>query len=680
MDTRLRHLYEPSSIAVVGPSPNKNNLATVILSNLLSSVQNGKLKAKVQAVNPLYDECLNVKCQKEIESGTELVIIAVPAPLVEGYLLQAQRAGADVAIVISGGFTESGGKSLKSIIHGTRVLGPNTIGIVDPYSGINTMFLPVFKNSSDGVSFRSLPDPMKGSVSIIAQSGGLSVSLYDELLSSGVGIRALTCLGNSDDIDAADIVEYFSEDELTSLIAIYLEGIREGRKLMNALSRAAVKKRVIILLAGTSEVGKRATYSHTGSIVSNTDVYLAAMKQAGALAVRDFRDFIAIIKSYRMIGAVNGNGTAILTNSGGAGVLAADEASYNGMHVPALHNRLIGLKDNGLLPRIASVENPIDVSASGTDNSFVAVYEQLIKFEDVDSIVIISTHYPPGITDLLPSKIASLYRSSKKPTVAVELGRSQWSNLFREIYEKNGIPAFDSPQQAVRILSMLYKLNQIKPTWAPVVSQLKLEISPGIHVEPELSDKITQFGFKSPSWKWISNYEDLEKLNYPIALKVVSEGILHKTEAGAVKVNIANTADAIDALNNFRKIFSNGKIYAQEMIKGVEIRVGIATDPAFGKFIDIGAGGVLTELLTDHSTAIAPVSTEEALAMLESLKITKLLKGYRSEVIADIESLAASISLLSAWAASYEKLKEIEINPLIVNSSGAYAVDIRAIV
>ncbi|MEM3321608.1 MAG: acetate--CoA ligase family protein [Conexivisphaerales archaeon] len=678
MDGLLKRLYEPSTIAVVGPSPNSDNLATVILNNLITAVRDGRLKADIYAVNPIYEECLGLKCKKELEEGTDLAIIAVPTRLAEDYLLQAQDKGTRVAIVISGGFSESGGKSLRQL-RGTRVLGPNTLGIVDPYSGINTMFLPRYKVTSEGVGLRSIPDPIKGHTAIIAQSGGISASLYDELLSSGVGIRSLTCMGNSDDIDAAEIVNYFSEDDYTNLIALYLEGVQDGRKLMNAISKAALKKKVIAIIAGVSEAGKRATYSHTASIINNSQVYISAMQQAGALYVTDFRDFIALIKSYQMLGTVKGRGVAVLTNSGGAGVLAADEASLRGMNIVSLHSRLIDLKEKGLLPRIASVENPVDVSASGSDSNIEAVYERLMKFDDVNSVVLISTHYPPLITDLLPSKIALIHRKSRKPTIAVELGKSPWSQHIREIYDANGIPSVDSPQQAARVLFLLYKLNELRPSWIPKAEQSSVTLTPGVHTEPELANIIDIFGFKSPKWTWVEREDDLSKIKYPIALKVFSKSIIHKTEAGAVKLNVnKNYATAL-----FRKLeeaFPDGRIYAQEMISGIEMRVGIAHDSAFGKYIDVGAGGILTELLEDHSTKIAPVSASEVSKMLEELKVVPLLKGYRGGIIADLTSLANSISTLSIWAASFDKLIEIEINPLIINKTGSFAVDVRATV
>ncbi|MGC8558202.1 MAG: acetate--CoA ligase family protein, partial [Nitrososphaeria archaeon] len=661
MDSSLKRLYDPSTIAVVGSSPNRQNLATIILDNLIRASDDGSLKAKVYAVNPLHDECLGLKCRKELENGTDLVIIAVPSRLAVDYLTMAQDLGAGVAIVIAGGFSESGGKSLRPMIHGTRVLGPNTIGIVDTYSGINTLFLPRFKKASDGTELRSIPDPKRGRVSIIAQSGGISVSLYDELLSSGIGIRALTCLGNSDDIDAAEVIKYFADDSLTDLIAIYLEGVNDGKKLMNSVSRASLKKRVIAMIAGISDAGKRATSSHTGSIVKNSDVYFAAVKQAGALVVNDFRDFITLIKSYQMLGEVKGRGVAVLTNSGGAGVLAADEAVVRGMNVPPLHDRLISLKENGTLPSIASVENPVDVSASGDDRSIVSVYRSLLTFDDINSIVIITTHYPPGVTDSLPSAIASLYKEHRKPTLAVELGKSQWSYRIRELYDANGLPSVDSPQQASSILALLYNMGTTKSTWHPILKKNIRTLYPGTHIEPDIIEFLTQFGFKNPKWCWIDKENDLDKIEYPIVLKVFSDKLIHKTEAGAVRVDIKDRNDAIFAYRQFRERFSDGRIYAQEMVRGVEVRVGILNDDTFGKYVDIGIGGTLTELLKDHSTRIAPVDIDEVLKMLGELRAAQLLMGYRGREPADVRSLAKSISALSVWAASYNKLMEIEI-------------------
>ncbi len=204
-------------------------------------------------------------------------------------------------------------------------------------------------------------------------------------------------------------------------------------------------------------------------------------------------------------------------------------------------------------------------------------------------------------------------------------------------------------------------------------------LAAGVHMEPELTDIVGAFGFKTPQWTWVESEDGLLKVRYPAALKVFSGNLMHKTEAGAVRVNVRRE-DAMTTFKELHRAFPDGRVYAQEMVSGVEIRVGVASDSAFGKYIDIGAGGVLTELLRDHSTRIAPVTPSEASKMLEELKMAPLLRGYRGGVAADLASLADSISSLSAWAASLKGLREMEINPLIVNRTGSYAVDVRATV
>ncbi|MDP8023817.1 MAG: acetate--CoA ligase family protein [Nitrososphaeria archaeon] len=674
MSSELYPLYYPDSISVIGVSPREDNFATIIFKNLLNAKAEGLLKADVYPVNPLYEECLDYKCLKEVP-GTDLMIISVPSNLVWQYLKEGDRKGTKTAIVISGGFTEAGGEKLLRENLKIRVLGPNTIGIVNTFNGLNTLFLPEKKPAKDGRLLASLPGLKRGKVAIITQSGGVSVSILDELLSNGIGISSLTCLGNSEDITISDTLEFLSYDENTEAVAMYIEGIRDGRKFMRVASELTKKKKAFALLAGVTQVGKRATMSHTASIMSDYQTYSSALKQSGIVQVQNLRELIDVIKTYELNGTPRSERAVVLTNSGGAGVLAADNLAKLGVEVPPLTDLLIKLKETGKVPKIASLANPVDVSASGNDESMLEVYRSLSE-KGFSNFIVISTHYPPGITDKLPEALKRVSDSFRNFNIAVELGNTEYSEHLRKTFWEIGIPAFNSPEEASFAMAYLIRASKAQPTWHYSVRKEPVLGFKGLIINPESSDFLKEFGFRIPTWGWIDQ-SDLKALPYPVVLKVYREDLIHKTEQGAVRAGVSNAQEALAAVEELKRKFPDGRIYYQQMVKGYEIRLGFVRDDSFGAVASIGLGGILTELYRITSNYVCPVSVEEAIAMLRETKIYDLLSGYRGKKVFNPENLAESVSELSEWVYDKQNIKELEVNPLIVNENGPYAVDIR---
>ncbi|MGC9015180.1 MAG: acetate--CoA ligase family protein [Conexivisphaera sp.] len=674
MGNPLRSFLDPASISVVGPSP-KGNIGTAILENLLDMKSRGRLRSEVHAVNPMYDSCLGVPCEADLPAS-ELLIVAVPPSLSVDYLRKAASIGYAAAIVVSGGFEEIGGPSLKGLLPelgGMRVLGPNTLGVVDPYTGVFAIFLPRRKNGAENI-----PEPRAGNVVLVAQSGGLSASLYDYLNSSGPGIRALVSVGNAVDVDITESVEYFADDPRTAVILLYVERASEGRALLDAMKHARNNgKRVVVLMGGTTSSGRRATSSHTASILSSAHVSGEAFRQAGAYVAKDLEDALDAAKVASMINGDPSDSVAVLTNSGGAGVLATDALSSLGFNLPDLSSdpRLSSLRASGILSQLSSVANPVDVTGSASDREFIAAYSALMD-APVGGIVLIPTHYPPGMTEDLPRALASL---SRKPTVVVEVGDSELSRRTRSLYDSLGLPSYPSPERASRALHVARWFARNLGTWT-----VNRSAHGGLHIRgglwPDLVDALSIAGFDIPEWSWLESPDEWPPSNYPAVLKVYAQSISHKTEAGAVVVGIRDAHEMEEATRRLAPIAkaASGRIYAQRMVRGVEMRVGLVRDHDFGCVVDVGLGGVLTEILGDHSTRVAPVTSEEAFSMISELRLRPLLEGYRGMPRVDTGRLSSAISKFSNVACS-EGVVELEVNPLIVDGPKLYAVDARAV-
>jgi acetyltransferase len=664
----------PRSIAVVGPSPH-GNLGTACLENLLSMKSEGVLKADIHCVNPNYPEVLGTPCEPDLPQA-ELVVLIVPTSLTVDYLRMAIAKGYEGAIVISGGFGEVGGRRLKDLIPdlgGMRMLGPNTLGVVDTYSGVFTFFAPFRKGGRE-----NLPRPKRGSLAVISQSGQLGVALYDELCSSGPGVRAIVTLGNAEDVNIAESVEYFAQDPLTSAILIYAEGSSEGRSLMDAVRRARENgKPVIFLLGGVTQVGKRATSSHTASVLSSSFVVTQALRQAGAYVVSSLEDALDAAKAAVMIKSDPGSRIAVLTNSGGQGVLAADALSSMGFTLPDLSSsqRLIALKSSGAIPPISSIANPIDVTGGAGDDGLFAAYSALMEDSSVDSVLLIPTHHALPITLGLPAKIAA---ARAKPTVVSELGSSELAELMRAAYDSLGLPSYPSSERAARALHAVRWLAANPGTWT-VGRSARGGLEVRGELWPDLVDALASMGFDVPEWSWVGSSGDWPDDGYPAVLKVHAPSLVHKTEAGAVVVGIRDAREMDEAVRRLAPIArsASGRLYAQRMVRGVELRVGLVRDHDFGCVIDVGLGGVVTELIGDHSARVAPVTEGEALEMLSELRLRPLLEGYRGMPRADMHRLSSAIAAFSDAACS-PGISELEVNPLIVDGPRIYAVDARA--
>ena len=465
----IRPFFEPGSIAIVGASTNPAKPGYNVFLNLAENKRKGLLKAELYPVNPRAKEVLGFKCcpsLKDVPGLVELVVIVVPAKFVPDIMREAARKEARAAIVITSGFSEVGNYELEEEVvkigrdAGIRILGPNCVGIFDPYTGVDTVFLPLKKALEAGEEMISAPKPPKGRISMITQSGAFGVASLDYMAGHGMGVSRFVSLGNKCDLDETDFLEFLKEDERTDVVLLYVEDIRDGRRFMEVARATARSKPVVVLKAGWSSAGARAVRSHTGAMAGSDEIYDAAFRQCGVLRARTMEEFFSMGKALSMQPTARGPRVAIITNAGGPGVMTVDACEAKGLVVPELseatRTRLEELVREGKLPPFASIGNPIDLTVSVTDEMFKLATEVIMEDPGVDGLIVLGLHHPPGLKGDYIEAIAELARRSDKPVVACDIGGANMADYVRKKFDEKGIPAFESPEGAAAAMWALY--------------------------------------------------------------------------------------------------------------------------------------------------------------------------------------------------------------------------------
>jgi acetyltransferase len=698
MKVNLKPFFSPSSVAVVGASAEEGKIGNVVIKSLLKNY-----RGKVFFVNPKYDQIMGMKCYKdlvEIEESIELVVVVVPAPIVKHVIRRAGEVGIKAAIVISGGFSEVGRTDLESEVEqearrwGIRILGPNTLGVMDLYSGLNTFFLPDMKLYDDSEVIRSYSLPEKGDVALISQSGGLGVTILDYIAGKGIGLRCFIGTGNQADLEVSDFIEYLVDDPYTKLIALYLEGVKDGRRFVRTVWRASRKKPVVALRAGKTGSGRRAAMTHTASMVSRREVYDVAFRRAGIVEAETIEQFFDYIKALKYSGPMNGDRVFILTNGGGAGVVAADACEGLGFNLPFPKGTVFKeLKDaiaKGLLPSMTAISNPLDLTGSAGDEEFISALKILSRAADIDGLLLITFHHPPKVTDKVVNVVGHLPKDI--PTVVCDVGEAEYAKRIRESYDRLGVPSYPTPERAANALYALRLrarcLTVEKPPAVPPekdeISWLNDSFTDGVLLEPFTSRLLKSYEIPFPESFLVTSKEELDeglrKVREPFAMKVVSPEVLHRSDVGGVILNLRHE-EAEEAyqriLSSLRDVKVSG-ILVQEMVEdGIEILVSGFRDPTFGPMITVASGGIYTELLKDYAIDFAPINQEEALSLVKQLRVYKILTGYRGGKSYDVSSLAKVIANTSRLLFENPSIGDVELNPVIVGLRGVKAVDAR---
>lgn len=691
----LDSFFAPSSIALIGASRDHEKIP----GRLLSMLRKNEYPGQIYPVNPNYPEIDGIRCYKsvaDIGAPIDLAVIIIPARAVLNALEQCAAVGVKNAVIISSGFAEEGGDSaaMQDAIAGLakrtgmRISGPNAEGFFSQVQRVAATFSPAVDVKPGVVPLLATTRR----IGIVAQSGGIGFAYYHRAKALGVAVSYVVSAGNESDLGAGEFLDYLVQDASTDVIMLFIEGIRDVEKFLAAARRAAeLKKPVIVTKVGRSGAGMRAAASHTASMAGWSAAYDAVFAKYGFIISNDLDEALTIAAVLASNPLPRGDRVAVVTVSGGAGIWGADAVALRGLQVPELSEKIqAGIK--ALMPSYGSARNPIDVTAQGvTSGGLQKSVDLLTASDEVDAILVVlslssdvrmpfkeaelkpvlSAHHMPVVfySYTLPSDFAR--RELAKSGVVVLSGLAHVGVALRQLvdYAKFTLPkTVDDARLPARDLSAHLK--------SPALS------------EADSKALLRAAGVALPDEVLVTDKSGLDaavaRVGFPLVMKIQSPDIAHKSEVGGVRVNITTKGEAFLAfealLNNARKhrpeANLQGVLLAPMAKKGVEIIVGTMTDATFGPMVMVGLGGITTELFRDVVYRPAPVSAEEAGAMLAGLKAAPLLSGFRGAAKADVSALARLIADVSVLAARHAKeIAEIELNPVLVHPEGLTIVD-----
>jgi len=702
----MRSFFEPKSIAVAGVSADPNKLGSIIFANMVENSEKGILKARVYAINPARDRIGNRPCYPSIRGlpeTPELLVVAVPEAQTVAVIREAATSGVKAAVMITGGYAEVGKGDVEKRIgklaaeHGMRILGPNTIGLVDTWSGVDSLFLRQTKVLPDGSQVVSMLKPLRGEIAIITQSGHLGEAVAEELAANGVGARAIVGTGNQLDVSVEDAISYFADDRHTRVVAVYLEGLRDGRRFMETAAYAARKKPLIVFKVGKTGVGARAALTHTASLVGDYEVYRAAFRQSGVIEAASLQELVDYSVSLLMLPWAGGRRLVIVTNAGGVGAIAADEASKVGLKVepPSSESRrkLVSAFEGQAFASNASFSNPVDLTASVTTDQFVRAVGLASGLEEYDLALVLPTHHAPGMNHDVAEKLSEVISKTGKPVVSCVIGNSELASRIHKELMAKGIPSFPTPERGARALAAVAEYAEAsrmapRPDVLPKKRVRRFSRKRGPLPPTEVSGLLRSYGIDEPKSIVLRSTKDLGRLKrfrFPAACKLLSGGALHKTDIGGVVINVRSESEAEQILDRFKKLAAGKRIrfegmLVQEMVhSGVELILGGTLDPTFGPVVILGLGGTYTELLHDFGLAVAPLTPQEARRMLIGERIGRVLGGYRGGPRVNVGRLCKVVSDFSRIMVENQEIEQMEVNPLIATSGCIFSVDARVI-
>lgn len=695
----LHRLIDPRSVAVIGASETPGSFG----SRTLDNIQIG-YTGKVFPINPRYESIAGLKCYKALEDLPEVpdcVVVIVPGHQVESLVNRAAAMGAGGMIIYSAGFAEGGKPEQILAQHrfatvardtGMRILGPNCVGIANVNSKIGLNFMPKFADM-----------PMvKGPFGLISQSGALGYCVL-QAMERGVGFSHYLSPGNSCDVDVCDMINYLVEDESTKVIGCMFEGVRDGSRLVEVARRALeVDKPLLIYKLATSSISQRSALSHTGTMAGSTAAYRAAFERTGVIEIANWEDMLETAVFFSKAGRPSVNGIGVMASSGGAAVMAADKAEDLGLPLPPTSTETVA-RLSKLVPDFGSTANPCDLTAESLRS--VQMYGDCIRaFVDDPGFAAVVV---PMMSAQKPNTVerarylSDLANELTKPICVVWI--NEWlQGPGSEIYDASPrISIFRSMTRCIQTLKswlshyeqrdrLLANITGRKESGSAEPARKLLDRASGRRTLSESESKqiLRTYGVSATAEALANSpaaaVELATKLGYPVAMKVDSADIPHKTEAGVIRLNVMDEVGVKAAYSELMEIVAklpnkpaiNGVLVQQMAPKGVELMIGARMDPQFGPLVLCGFGGIEVELTRDVAVALAPVTREQAMNMIMSLKRAPLLRGFRKLPALDTVTLADTVCRVSELAADLQdSIEEIDVNPFILATNGGMAVD-----
>lgn len=695
----LEMFFKPESIAVIGASPDPAKLGHMVLRNIIE----GGYLGQIYPINPKAGEILDIKAYRavsDVEDEIDLGIIIIPAKFVLDVVKECADRGIKGVVIISAGFKETGAdgaaeeKKIKAIADqaGMRIIGPNCLGLMDTESKLNASFVG------------DMPEP--GNVAFISQSGAICSAVLDWSHSAGIGFSKFISVGNKLDVAEPDLLRALGEDDATEVIMLYAEDILSGREFMQAAAEVSRKKPIIAVKAGRTAAGAAAVSSHTGSLAGDDHAYTLALKQTGAIRCKRLADMFNLVEALAHQGAPVGKNLAVITNAGGPGVLATDAADDLGIHLSQLTDASV-TELRKRLPAAASVHNPIDVLGDAMADRYGYALKTVLADENINGALVILT--PQAMTEVRATAktIGIIAQKSDKPVLANWLGQLEVEKAY-PMFKRYNIPHFAYPESAVYAFQKMYTYHERrqhrKRDWllpAPsdkrtpeLVAVIERARTEGRSALTEAEARQLMWGYDLPiSDCHVATNADAavtaaETVGYPVVMKILSADVLHKSDIGALKINLKD-GSAVRAA--YDEIVTNViSSIPEARIDGVlidpmitapnrEVIIGMKRNPIFGPMLMVGLGGVFVNVLKDIAFRLVPVTKEDAIEMVKSIKSYPILAGIRGEDPYDVNAVAETIVGLSQLAIDFPEIEELDINPLLLfaQGEGAIGVDVK---
>lgn len=698
----IEKFFDPKGIVIIGASPKENSVGYKVMRNMTSSGYQGF----ILPFNPNYSELMGLKCYasfKDIKVPVDLAVIATPIKAVPKMIRECAEAGIGGAVILSGGGKETGeeGRKIEEEIrkeaeHGDiRIIGPNTLGIISAKNRINATFAPKML--------------LSGKVAVIAQSGALLDTMLGWSLVENVGFSHFLSLGSMLDVDFADLMEYLGKDDQVSGILLYVEGMDDVKKFMRVAQAVSRIKPIFAIKVGRSQAGARAAASHTGALTGEDAVWDEAFKRVGIVRINTFSELFDCAAIIGKQAPPSRSGLVIISDVGGAAVLTAEELAVSGVEPVRLSAELIQRLD-GILPPYWSRGNPIDMVSVASPEVYVQVIQYCMEAPEVESLLLIigpqAGNNPTKMAETLGNKVGG----GNFPVCAVWMGKGDEFDKGKWMMAEAGIPTYLSPEQAVR--SFLYvstyrrNLEMLQEITAEPPPKFEVDIHSAARLinqaikqkhtlltEPESKVLLKTYGIPITRTEAASSADEAVRLardiGFPVVLKLLSEDITHKSDAGGVKLNLtseeqvkrafAEIMDAARAYDPKAKILG---VTVQPMVAHhkLELILGCKKDKFFGPVILFGMGGIMTEILRDRALGLPPLNRSLARRMMESTKAYQLLKGYRGLPSSNLALLEEILIRLSQLVTDFPEIVELDINPLVVTVDQAWALDARVVV
>jgi len=687
----------PKSIAVIGASDKQGSVGRAITSNIMNGY-----KGIVYPISPTRETVFDQKAYKsvlDVPDPIDLAVVITKNTIVPVVLEECGKKKIKGAIVITAGFKEvdEEGKKLEQKLkdiatkYGVKVIGPNCLGVMnlEPQTMMNSTFLKI--------------TPKSGKIALVSQSGAICAALVEDASAQGIGFSAVVSMGNKADMTEIDVLKMLADHEQTKVIVMYLEDMGDGQEFLKVCKQITKnnKKPILVWKAGRRPEGAKAAMSHTGALMGSDEIYDAVMKQSGAIRVDTMEELFDYATAFSKQPLPTEGDLVIVSNAGGPAIISTDSCSKLGIKMAKIEE--IRPKIDAVIPPWGSSRNPVDIVGDADFNRFENVLNEVLAHKNVGSVISMCTPSATLDYDKLAEVIVKMSKKYKKTMLASLMGLDE-GITNREILANGDVPYYTYAEGSIRALKAMLrfadwiktpegniaKFDVDKAKVSKVFDKVKEEGRTNL-LEEEGLEILNAYGFPLPK-SILAKTEDeaveaANKIGYPAVMKIASPQIVHKSDAGGVKVNLSSDKEIRDA---FKVIVDNAKKYDSkaeikgvlivEMVKGgKEMIIGSKLEPGFGPVVMLGMGGIYVEILKDVTFRLAPFTDQEANDMISSIKTKKLLEGVRGEKPSDVEKLSECIQRLSQLVTDFREIKELDMNPVLVmqKGEGCKILDVR---